>query len=274
MPTIDERLRQVTLKIKRAKEHVADLEREVSAFLDTHPYVIATKRNPQTRQLIYYVSSLRDTPESLPLLAGDAIQNLVSALDHMAYQLVCCDTGDKPPNPNRIYFPIAEDAAKYEAKKRGKIEGASDDTVKAIDALKPYKGGKDLLWVLNRLNNIDKHRLLITVGSIFQSVNIGAHATAYMQRAVDADPANPFHGTVFPVLDLFLKPGDAPIPLKIGYEIFTDEPVAEVNQKMQFRFSVALYEPQISEAQSLVETLHQLVALVESIIAALKPRLK
>lgn len=33
MPTVDERLRHVTLKVKRAKEHVADLERQTRASL-------------------------------------------------------------------------------------------------------------------------------------------------------------------------------------------------------------------------------------------------
>ena len=52
----------------------------------------------------------------------------MSALDHLAYQIVCSDTGDNPPNPNWIYFPVADDAAKYEGKKRGKIEGARQET--------------------------------------------------------------------------------------------------------------------------------------------------
>ena len=92
MPTVDERLKQVTLKIKRAKEHVSDLEREMRSFLDTNPYKVGAKHDPQTRKLIYYVTSAESTPDCLPLIAGDAIQNLMSALDHLAYQLVCSDT--------------------------------------------------------------------------------------------------------------------------------------------------------------------------------------
>lgn len=106
MPPIDERLRQVTLKIKRAKEHVADLERELRAFLDGNPYKVGAKRDPQTRKLIYYVASVEPTPDCLPLIAGDAIQNLMSALDHLAYQIVCSDTGDNPPNELSPSFRI------------------------------------------------------------------------------------------------------------------------------------------------------------------------
>jgi hypothetical protein len=123
MPTVDERLKQITLKIKRAKEHVENLERQLCAFLESSPYKVGAKHDPQTRKLIYYVTSAEPIPDCLPLVAGDAIQNLMSALDHLAYQIACTDTGDSPPNPNWIYFPVADDAVKYEAKKRRKLRG-------------------------------------------------------------------------------------------------------------------------------------------------------
>ena len=105
MPTADERLKHVTLKMKRAKEHAATLERELRTFLDHGPYKVGAKHHPETRKLIYYVTSAEPTPDCLPLIAGDAIQNLMSALDHLAYQIVCNDTGDNPPNSSRNLFP-------------------------------------------------------------------------------------------------------------------------------------------------------------------------
>ena len=145
MPTADERLKHVTLKVKRAKEHLAALERELRNFLDRGPYKVGAKQDPETRKLIHYVVSAEPVPDCLPLIAGDVIQNLMSALDHLAYQIVCNDTADNPPNPSRIYFPIADDAAKYEARKRERVEGVRQETLDAFDAVKPYKGGNDLL---------------------------------------------------------------------------------------------------------------------------------
>src|SRR5687767_11978858 len=106
MPTAAERLKQITPKVKRAKEHIEALDREIRAFFERKPYKVGTKRNAETGQLIYYVVSVEPTPDSIPLMTGDAIQNLMSALDHLAYQLVCSDTDDRPPNPEWIYFPI------------------------------------------------------------------------------------------------------------------------------------------------------------------------
>ncbi len=35
-----------------------------------------------------------------------------------------------------------------------------------MDALKPYRGGNDALWLLSQLDNASKHRLLLSVGKI------------------------------------------------------------------------------------------------------------
>ncbi len=275
MPTVDERLKQVTSKVKRAKEHISDLEREHRAFFDSQPYEVGTKRDPQSRKLIYYLTRIDPVPECLALIAGDAVQNLMSALDHLAYQIVCSDTGDDPPNPNWIYFPIADDAAKYEAKKRGKMEGASQESFDAIDTLKPYKGGNDLLWILYRLNNIEKHRLLFTVGSKAAGVD-------FMQAMIrgmfpDGEPVPPgLEGAKAQMekMTLIIMPANTGFPLKDGFELFADEPDAEPNPKQQFRFAVALHEPGVVDGKPILETLHQLTTLVEGIVAALAPRLK
>jgi hypothetical protein len=268
--TVDERLAQIWPKVERAKNHISDLEREIQKFLATNPYKVGTKRDPQSRKLIYYVSGVAQTSVNIPLIAGDAVQNLMSALDHLAYQLVCASTNDIPPNPKWIFFPVADNAEKYEAKKAGKIQGARQDIFDAIDLIKPYKGGNDLLWVLYRLNSIEKHRLLITVGSMFQSVNIGAHMHTLMQESF----GHMWPGLkTMPMLDLFMRPADTMFPLKVGDELFIDAVDAEVNEKMQFRFNVALSEPQIIEAKSLIETLHQMANLVEGIVTTLQTKL-
>lgn len=276
MPTVAERLRHVALKVVRAKCHIADLETELRAFLngDPYPYGVGVKRDPESRRLIYYVASVRETPDKIALIAGDAIQNLMSALDHLAYQLVCSDTGDAPPNPNWIYFPIQDTAEKYEAKKRGKIEGAQQVTIDAIDLLKPYRGGNDLLWMLYRLNNIEKHRMLITVGSMYKSFDLGVLMSGLFAKNFTENPNSPFFGKKAPAVSLPINVADALFPLKVGDELLVDVVDAEPNYEMKFRFDVALYEPQIVKAQSILETLHQLTALVEDIVSVLTPLLK
>jgi hypothetical protein len=276
MPTVADRLIHVTLKVKRAKEHFADLDRQVRAFLATNPYRVACKVDPDTRKPTYYVASVEPTPQCLPLVAGDVIQNLMSALDHLAYQLVCSDTRDSPPNARWIFFPIQDDAAKYESKKRGKIEGATQDTIDAIDALKPYKGGNDLLWMLWRLNSVEKHRILLTVGSCAAGVHLGQMLAQSIPAEFPGFPADAGNSmrVMLRGMNQFLIPADSGFPLKPGFELYIGSPDAKPDPNLQFRFDVAISEPGIVESKSILESLHQFTTLVEGIIVALTPRLR
>jgi hypothetical protein len=156
------------------------------------------------------------------------------------------------------------------------MKDARQKTFEAIDALKPYKGGNDPLWMLHRLNNIEKHRLLITVGSRLHSLDLGAHASKMMADTIAArPPGHPLQGKEFPIMSAFFGPGpDVRFPLEAGHQLFIDAPDAKPNKNLQFRFDVALYEPQVIEAQSLLETIQELTTLVEGIVTALTPRLQ
>jgi len=269
MSTVDERLRHVILKIKRAKEHIVELEQQLRAFFDCAPYKVGAKHDLQTRKLVYYVMSVEPVPDVIPLVTGDVIQNLMSALDHLAYQLVCSDTGDKPPNPNWIYFPIADNLEKYETKKHGKMEGADPKTFDAIDAIKPYKGGNDTLWSLYRLNNIEKHRLLLTVGSHAAGINLGHLISHHIKGTFPAEAVAAFES-----MNVFLNPADKGFPLKPGFELYIGAVDEQPNQKQQFRFEVVLSEPGIVDAKPISETINEFVVQVESIVTTLTSRLK
>jgi len=266
MPTSAERLHYVTAKLKRAKWHLSELEHLHRTFFQSNPYKVATKRDAQTRKLIYYVSGVEQPGEGFATTVGDVLQNLVSTLDHLAYQLVCVGLCTAGPFYH-VYFPFADTAAEFEARKLRRVKGMRPDAIAAIDAIKPYKGGNDPLWRLYKLNNVDKHRLLITVGSAFRSVNLGAHMHRMMQqtwsdKAVDIPP-----------IDFYVRPADRLFPLKVGDELFIDGPDAQANDKMQFVFDVAFGEPQIVEGEPLLETLRELTRLVEEIIPNFEPLL-
>lgn len=101
---------------------------------------------------------------NLSLIAGDAIHNLRSVLDHLAHHLVCIGMNSRGPF-SHVYFPIAENRKKYDTTKADFVEGMRKDAKDAIDAEEPYGGGKGrLLWQLHQLDIIDKHRTVYTIG--------------------------------------------------------------------------------------------------------------
>ena len=123
------------------------------------------------------------------------------------------------------------------------------------------------------MNNIDKHRILIAIGSQYQSVDIGGDfARAYKKGLAEVTPemAKMFSPEP-PNLKLFIRPADRMWPLKAGNELFADAPDAEVHQNRQFRFEVAFGESKIIEGEPIIETLQQMADLVDSLIVSFRP---
>lgn len=273
MKTGAERLRHISSKIQRAKTHMDDVKRQVAAFLSSQPYRIETKRDPQSRRLIYFISRADPCPNGIPVVAGEVIQNLMTALDHLAFQLVCREVGDAPPNVSKIYFPIGADAATYKRDSRKKMLGAHVDTLALLDTLTPYKSGDDLVWQLQQINNIDKHRTLVTAGGAFQSLDIGASLMATAQKHLNELPNSRFRGEKLPEMPLFVRPADRAFPLSVGTELFIDAPDAEPTPNMRFVFELALHEPPIIDSAEIVETLQRMIERVEEIVNVMAPRL-
>ncbi len=260
----DERLALIEIKIDRTKEHFSNLKRAISVFFDSKPYVVSTKRD-STRRLIYYLSRVEPTPLSFATITGDAIQNLKSALDHLAYQLFLVGTNGITDG-RHVYFPIDRDMEEYRRNLPRRTKGMRQDAIDTLNAIEPYKGGKGHdLWVLHELNNLDKHRLLVTVGSAYQSFNVGAHMRPMMQKqALEGGLPLPL-----PKMDVYLRPADNLCPLTVGDELFIDHVDAEENKEIDFRFNVALKEPGITEGP-LVDMLEQFLDLVNKTVLLFK----
>jgi hypothetical protein len=259
--TADERHALIGLKIERANKHIKELEAAISSFRDSNPYKVATKRDTETQNLIYYVESAKPVPVKIAAIAGDAIHCLRDALDHLAQQLYRVGTGDAQGYRDATSFPIAMDPKKFKKGLARKIEGMRQDAVDAIRALEPYPGGKGAdLWTLHRLNNIDKHRLILTVGSAFRSVDVAP----IMGAMID------FSGKPIPRPALFIRPADNLFPLEAGKELLIVAPDAEPNEKIEFRFDVAVDETGLIEGKPIIETVQHFSDLVRSIADGFK----
>jgi hypothetical protein len=159
----ESRLALIRVKVERAKKHLAELETEINANTGETLRIFCMKPDPKTGNLAPYHGPMPISNFNLLAVAGDVVQNLRTALDHLAYHLA--QVGNPTVEPSRdVSFPISRDAETHESRKAGKVKGMREDAKKAIDALKPYKGGNDALWLLHDLNNTDKHRFLLTVG--------------------------------------------------------------------------------------------------------------
>lgn len=283
--TAGERLALILKKIERAEKHILNLEGEIQAFLDSEPYKVGTKPNsqfPDVLPSVYYLASARVVPVKIALVAGDAIQNIRSSLDHLAWHLV--DIGQvNLPAPltdserKRIGFPIidTDSPAEYEASRRRKVKGMTQAAIDAIDKTKPYKGGNDALWKLSQLNNIDKHRLLITVGAQLAHFAVPTILKRMMlttmaeQRGLRIDPNADISG-----VDLNIVPDDRKCPLNEGDELLpVTRGFLEKDEEMKFTFDIVFNESGVAECEPVLPTLIQTFKYVADLIISFEPLL-
>jgi hypothetical protein len=265
-----EQIERIRLKVERAKKHVQELHAIHGRFVQTNPVRVGPYRQPD-RRLAYAVCEIDPIPIEMSLVTGDILHNLRCALDHLARQLVMI--GPRPDPNTEFNFPIHNKVGDHKACLKAIKKQVRSDAIDAFAAIEAYRGGKGHdIWILNRLNNVDKHRVIVTVGAATRAINVGAIMTEMMvkadERAAKIVAANPN------ALDLWMRPADKQCPLKVGDVIFTDLPDAEPNEKLQFRFEIAFHEPQIIEDKPLIETVHHLVDLVSSTIDAFEPCLQ
>ena len=119
---------------------------------------VQSRKRPPGQFLTYFVSF------DLLTAAGDVIHNLRGALDHLAYQMTMAHRPRTTEKELRgIYFPICKDKGAYEKAAKGYKKFFGAEAIQLLDALKPYKNGNEALYRLHDLNNISKHRLLLTM---------------------------------------------------------------------------------------------------------------
>jgi hypothetical protein len=202
------------------------------------------------------------------MILGDAVQNLRSALDHLAQQLYLVGTGGSAGYRDKTSFFIAPKASEYKRHVSGKVEGMRKDAIDALSALEPYNGGKGHdFWILHRLNNIDKHRTIVAAGSSYQSVDVGSLITRRIARTHE----EMFPGTKFPAISLGLRPADNLCPLKKGDVLFIGLVDGEIDEQMKFTFDVALYEPEVVKPGPMLEIVQHLADLVSNTVTIFKP---
>jgi hypothetical protein len=264
--TADDRFALVWNKVERANKHIRDLNTAIVAFMATNPYKVLAKHDAQTRKPVYYLADVQPVPAEIPVILGDAIHGLRTALDHLAQQLYLVGSGASVSRRETSFF-IAPKASEYKRVVGGKVEKMRREAIEALAALEPYKGGKgNDFWILHGLNNIDKHRSLMAAGSSYRSVDIFPVLLAKMP-----EPMRSAFGTISQ--SLFIKPADNLCPLKTGDELLIGDVDEALNADVQFTFDVALHEPEIIEPGPMLEIVQRLADLVGNTVKAFRPLL-
>lgn len=161
--SLDELLTPARLKIERAKHHINDLDVEIKTFLARNPFVLMTRVEKKPARKIAFIKNKIPIPPAISLITGDAVHNLKSALDMLAWAMV----GDKAKNPTRVLFPFADTREGLVGSIGNReMHLAGEDVVAVVKKFEPHGGGNELLYGIQILDTADKHHFIIPVGQV------------------------------------------------------------------------------------------------------------
>ncbi|MGO8862657.1 MAG: hypothetical protein ACLQRH_18135 [Acidimicrobiales bacterium] len=174
------------LKLNRAEHHLKELKREIRRFTGKHAYeaVPAGGTNRKRRSLKWKLHFTEQPDEMVPVIVGDIIHNVRSALDHLIVAHVARKYRWTVSFPIFTECPYREDGTPLdnelgEAWSRA-VRGLREPLLTQVKILQPFQPPDEetiayctandvdpmethSLHELSRLDNADKHRGLIAV---------------------------------------------------------------------------------------------------------------
>lgn len=262
-------LKIVLQRIERAKEQRRDLEVEMRAWAKTDAYRVATQFEAETGNTLFYIDHLAEITPKLNALISEILHSLRTALDNLAYQLFLVCRTDPADEGERIYFPIYDDSKTTEADAFGKIKTFRDEMKDAIRKVNPCKSGNLLLWVLHKLDIINKHRRIIVNITIHHSVYFG-DAQRELLKQIDGEDLLTLIKLMRPMT--FMTSTRTGKRAQVGDVVFVGFPGDEkVNEKLQFTFDIAFDEPGIIEGKSVIETIDALIKIIDGLVPGFAP---
>jgi hypothetical protein len=228
-------------RLARAKQHIRRLEKGLIARHAKHPYERVTEVDIDT--LMHRVRFKRPIPVGSLDAATEAIEALRSVLDQTGYAAAVASGNT---NPKSAYFPFGDDPTGLNNTiGRGGSKHLPKEILALFCGFKPYKGGNDPLWALNKLSNTNKHRLLAPFCVVSGGFNIQSGSG--------------------PVTILHPPHWDG-----VKNEItFAHSPVGhEFNYNIQLAVAVAFAEVETVRDKPAVSVLNDIARIVESILMA------
>jgi hypothetical protein len=172
-------------KLRRAHTHRKTLEKLVDEFEASQPYTLTPEPGERPNEVAYRLSIRREAPAEISTVVGDVLHNLRSALDSLAHELAVWSKGQALTEEEefqfRTSFPWCKHPSDYDGLMRGSLY--APEAQKAMRVVQPFywaemnneperqrqqHSEEDFKWSpirrLSRLNNIDKHRHLPTLG--------------------------------------------------------------------------------------------------------------
>jgi hypothetical protein len=260
----------VKMKFDRAMKHAEELREACQAFLATEPYSYirtveggsASGRGPVH---MFRWKTFQTPPPELGLIAGDAIHNARSALDHLAVHIdargaLVAGLPFTDEDEKQVQFPITTSPEKFKEAVARRLPHARREAIEIVERFQPYNvsNSPDIAQIrlLSELDNVDKHRSIAPIGF---ALTYAVHdwpaeiyyapefARFYQPRADESygDPGTEILRLTFPS-DYTIK--QTPCELRYGVALFSISRYNALDAKIEEWITTARsYAEQIAE---------------------------
>lgn len=150
-------------KLNRAKRHICELKIELQKFVSQKPYRILPDLQDNDKEIVWHIE-FDAIPEEIECIAADIVHNLRTPLDRaLTSNFHDPKMHTQDAKLRKIGFPFAPSQSEFEKRKCDQKKHLKADVIEILSDSEPFVGGKgEALWVLNELDNRDKHRPILT----------------------------------------------------------------------------------------------------------------
>jgi hypothetical protein len=234
-------------KLAWGRKRIGELEWAIAQLLEVCPCETFSEPDPNTPEYtVQKIRLVRPLPVEIPMIAGDAVDNLRAALDHAVYAVA---VASGRTNIENALFPFSGTPARLENQLKGRCADVPVEVWPCLRSFQPYKGGNDKLVALNDACNRNKHALIVSSAFVATDVYAKMHGTAGFISV--------------PTVHIWDR-------TKNEMTLFTEGPGAQRNAQFDFRFLVVLSELPGYDGEQAFRVLDAFADEVERVIAALE----
>jgi hypothetical protein len=211
-------------RIAEAKSQYGDLMGVFMGWMEGGGIGVRTARHPLFAMYFWEVAVTSEPTKNLPLMAGQIINNIRSALEYVAFQVYLV-AGGTPDGKlaDKVAFPIVNTADPWDSVVKKKVPGVWPEAADVMKAAQPFsQTGEEVnaLPTLRGLGGTHKHRNLVLCaaaafsGSAIWPAGKGFGVAIQLSHAdgdIDKSPVVPIKpGSVVEVARAFVYPDPAP----------------------------------------------------------------
>lgn len=150
-------------RLERANNHIGHLKQIIEWIVHPEHYATILEKDGSSGYYLVKIGPKAGAlPHHLPVVMGEIVHNLSITLDYLWSGF----SRQISPSDTRAHFPRHETRANLAdmLSKSPIIKAIPNMEPFISDCIKPYKDGNPnpLVWTIGKLDNIDKHRLLLS----------------------------------------------------------------------------------------------------------------